>query len=110
MPNYKNIPVDEETYITVKQIAVANGLGERGMGAQVKSWTEREVMPCGHEKTPITIEYFPGNDALSGQARIRQGWFCETCRRVYQRADLETTEEAKPTIKARRARSAKAAA
>ena len=92
MANYKNIPVDEETYDAVKQLAVANGLGERGMGAQVKAWTLRDSVPCEHEKTPVTVEYYPGSDVLSGMSRIRQGWWCETCRRVYQRVEEETVE------------------
>lgn len=84
MANYKNIPVDEDTYIAVKTIAIANGLGERGVGAQVKQWAVRELPPCEHPKQPVSIELYP-NEFPEGGPMMRQGFFCATCNRVYQR-------------------------
>lgn len=90
MANYKNIPVDEDTYDTVKQLAVANGLGERGMGAQVKAWAERDSTACEHKKIPVSVEYSPS--ILKAKPSMRNGWYCPVCRRVY--ASGETTQEA----------------
>lgn len=87
MATYKNIPVDEDTYIAVKLIAETNGFGSRGMGAQVKQWVIREMPECEHEKTPVTIEIFPSQDTLPGTNLHRTGWYCETCKRVYQRVE-----------------------
>lgn len=84
MATYKNIPVDEDTYIQVKLIAEANGLGTRGMGAQVKQWAIRELPECEHEKTAVSIETFPSQDTLAGANLHRTGWYCPTCKRVYE--------------------------
>lgn len=94
---YKTIPVDEETYADVQRLA-----GKRGMGAQVKAWADRELATCDHQKIPVTVEYYPGADVLSGKPVVRDGWYCETCRRVYQRFDNEDIAEAAPVAKTSR--------
>jgi len=85
MASYKNIPVDEDTYVAVKAIAVANGFGERGLGAQVKQWVVRELPECEHPKTPVQIEIYPNDEPMGGELAQRHGWYCSTCNRVYQR-------------------------
>ncbi len=79
---YKNLPVKEEAYEKVRMIADANGLG---LGAQVEQWAARDLPSCEHEKEPVSIEYFPSNDFLNGTQTMRLGWYCATCKRVYQR-------------------------
>lgn len=81
---YKNIPVKEEAYEKVRMIADANGLG---LGAQVEQWAARDLPSCEHEKEPVSIEYFPSNDFLNGTQTMRLGWYCATCKRVYQRIE-----------------------
>lgn len=86
---YKNIPVKEDTYLKVKLIAESNGLGERGMGAQVDLWVKRDLPACEHPKEAVSVEIFPSQDNLSPSI-VRQGWYCPTCRRVYQRIEPVT--------------------
>lgn len=89
---YKNIPVDPEVYESVRMIAEANGLGERGLGAQVGNWAKRELPVCEHEKQPVSIEIFPNQSLLSGMPLDRKGWFCPICNRVYQYSAVELPE------------------
>lgn len=84
---YMNIPVEEDIYFQAKAIAQANGFGERGLGALVGSWVARELPDCDHEKQAVVIELFPSQDMLSGTLPQRTGWYCPTCRRVYQRIE-----------------------
>lgn len=81
---YKNIPVKPEVYVKVAMAAEANGLGERGLGAQIENWATRELPVCEHEKQAVTIEVFPSQDTLGGTLLDRKGWYCPTCKRVYQ--------------------------
>jgi len=80
---YKNIPVSPEVYERVKLVSEANGYGERGVGAQVAHWVGQELPECEHKKTPVAIEYFPGDDFLPGSLLNRSGYYCSTCKRVY---------------------------
>jgi len=57
--DYKKIPVKPDVYEKVFTIALANGFGERGLGAQVAAWAERAMPKCGHELERVTIETFP---------------------------------------------------
>lgn len=84
---YLNIPVSPETYINVKLLAEANGLGPRGMGEQVKQWAERELPPCDHleSRVPVEVETFPNQTILGSQKQM--GWYCPLCRRVYHRSE-----------------------
>jgi len=86
---YKNIPVKPETYARVAMAAEANGFGERGLGAQVDNWATRELPVCEHEKQAVSIETFPSQDVLPGTHLDRKGWYCPTCKRVYQYSAVE---------------------
>ena len=79
---YKMIPVSPATYEKVALLAEANGLGERGIGAQIESWVKNELPECEHKKVAVSIEYYPGQDVLS-VARFGAGLYCATCGRVY---------------------------
>lgn len=85
---YMNIPVEEDIYFQAKAIAQANGFGERGLGALVGAWVARELPDCDHEKEAVVIELFPSQDMLGGTLPQRTGWYCPTCKRVYQRAGV----------------------
>lgn len=87
-PRYKNIPVKPDVYEAVKLIADANGLGERGLGAQVAHWVARELPECDHKKVPVSIETFSEGLKLV-ESVITFGYYCETCKRVYKRVELE---------------------
>jgi len=78
---YKNIPVKPATYAHVKVIADANN---RGLGDQVKTWADRELPECSHKKLPVSIETFPGEDYLPGKSLHKNGYYCPTCKRVYE--------------------------
>jgi hypothetical protein len=84
---YKNIPVKPEVYDQVRLISEANGLGERGLGAQIAKWAARELPECTHKKTPVQIEYFTGADMLPGQREFKNALYCSTCKRVYVLVD-----------------------
>lgn len=84
---YKNLPLKPDVYETVKLIAEANGFGERGLGKQVEEWAKRELPACDHPKEPVTVEIFPSQGLLSGSV-LRAGWYCPTCKRVYQRSEV----------------------
>lgn len=89
MADYKNIPVDEETYERVRSIADSNGFGKRGMGAQVRQWSVQELAAavCDHPKVPVQVQWMPDDVSLSGdQTLLHSGWYCPTCRRVYRNA------------------------
>lgn len=86
MAGYATIPVKKEVYAKVRLIAEANGLGSRGLGAQVEQWVARELPECDHPKEAVSIEIFPNQDILGGTQLHRTGWYCPTCRRVYERA------------------------
>ena len=79
MAKYKNIPVRPEVYNQVQAVADAN---RRGLGDQVKTWAERELPTCEHEKQLVSIEIF-GEAGISVKV-TRPGWYCPTCRRVYE--------------------------
>lgn len=83
---YRNLPLKPDIYANVKLIAEANGFGERGLGKQVEEWTKRELPACEHPKEAVSVEIFPSQDKLSPSI-VRQGWYCSTCRRVYQRIE-----------------------
>lgn len=87
---YKNIPVSEETYIKVAMLAEANGFGERGLGKQVDDWVARELPDCDHKKQAVSIETFQSNDTLPGTLKIRKGWYCKTCNRVYEHVSAKS--------------------
>jgi len=82
---YKKIPLSPETYEKVAMISEANGLGLRGLGAQIEKWVERELPKCEHKKKFVHIEYYPnGETDLSASINfIKTGWYCQTCNRVY---------------------------
>ena len=83
MARYKNIPVLPEVHADLQAIAEANG---RAMSEQIRVWVERELPDCEHEKQSVIIEYFPSNHLLAGGERLqRVGWYCPTCKRVYER-------------------------
>ncbi len=88
---YKNLPVKEEAYEKVRMIADANGLG---LGAQVEQWAARDLPSCEHKKEPVSIEFFPSNDFLNGTQTMRLGWYCPTCKRVYQRIETQEATQA----------------
>lgn len=92
---YQNIPVKPEIYAKVKMIADANGFGERGLGALIEKWVERELPVCDHSKQLVSIEVFSGPAVLNGAVQ-RKGWFCPTCKRVYQYSNEDSNEEAAP--------------
>jgi hypothetical protein len=81
---YKNIPVSPATYQKVALLAEANRLGGRGLGAQIEKWVERELPECGHKKQAVSIEIYASEDNLAGVRQIRTGWYCPTCKRVYE--------------------------
>lgn len=104
MARYKNIPVRPEVYEQVQAVADAN---RRGLGDQVKTWAERELPTCEHDKQLVSIEIF-GN---TGIKVTKPGWYCPTCRRVYEysavtqlapAAVLETLESTVTATKKRR--------
>jgi hypothetical protein len=78
---YKNIPVSPATYQKVALLAEANGLGGRGLGAQIEKWVERELPDCGHKKQSVSIEIYTSEDT---PRQVRTGWYCPTCKRVYE--------------------------
>lgn len=83
MARYKNIPVLPQVHTDLQAIAEANG---RAMSEQIRFWVERELPDCEHEKQSVIVQYFPGNDVLTGgEALQRLGWYCPTCKRVYER-------------------------
>lgn len=90
---YKNLPLSPETYAKVAMLAMANGLGERGLGAQVEIWVNRELPECDHEKQAVNIEYFPTADAsLAASINfVRTGWHCAICNRVYAKVEQSST-------------------
>lgn len=87
-PRYRNIPVTPDTYAKIELLSEAQGFGERGKGAYIGNLVDRELPECSHEKTPVAIEYFPGETQLLGFALQKVGYFCATCQRVY--AKIET--------------------
>lgn len=82
-PKYKNIPVKPDVYAKVQLLAESNGFGERGLGAQIAHWVGQELPECDHKKVPVEIEYFPGEDLLTGVLSKRHAFYCSTCKRVY---------------------------
>jgi uncharacterized alkaline shock family protein YloU len=80
---YKKIPLSPETYAKVALISEANGFGQRGLGAQIEKWVERELPQCEHKKQSVSIETYPSADVLPGARVIRTGWYCPICKRVY---------------------------
>lgn len=80
---YKNLPLSPETYAKVALLAEANGLGERGLGAQIEILVNRELPECNHKKVAVAIEYYPSDDILPGTPLNRAGFYCSTCKRVY---------------------------
>ena len=94
-PKYKNIPVKPDVYQAVQLIAEGNGLGERGLGAQVARWAARELPECPHPKVPVSIETFPNSTKLIVSSII-YGYYCETCKRVYRHVASNLTEEFSP--------------
>lgn len=91
---YFNIPVDdEETYIAVRLIAENNGFGKRGMGQQIKSWVAQTLSSpvCDHPKTFVQVQRSHSDTVLTGMVDgenrlFYQGYYCATCKRVYQQA------------------------
>ncbi len=81
---YKNIPVKPEVYTKIKMIADSNN---RGLGDQVANWAERELPECNHVKQPVSIEVF--NSGQLPASALRKGWYCPTCKRVYEFATDE---------------------
>lgn len=84
-PRYRNIPVRPEVYEKVKLVSEASGFGERGMGATVDLLVSQELPECEHEKIPVEIEYFGDDTVLPGELRKRKGFYCTTCKRVYEK-------------------------
>ena len=82
---YRVINVRPEIYAHVRMIADANGYD---LGAQIEAWADRELPECEHEKESVTIEKYD-NSAANSLAEITHtlvtGWFCPTCKRVYQK-------------------------
>lgn len=79
---YSNVPVKPEVYLKLRLIAEANN---RGLGDQVSEWVERELPECDHAKVPVVVQVYPGTDAK----QAGNGWFCPTCKRVYQYSAAE---------------------
>ena len=81
---YKNIPVKPGVYADVTLIADMNN---RGLGDQIKAWTERELPKCSHKKLPVSIQTFdkPRDDG-SAVSLIQNGLYCPVCKRVYAQA------------------------
>jgi hypothetical protein len=93
---YKNLPVREDVYDQVAVVAEANG---HGLGAQVEQWVKRELPQCEHPKTAVVIDIFPSQVYLPGTNLQRNGWYCPTCNRVYQRIEnLDRLETAQPAL------------
>lgn len=105
MARYKNIPVRPEVYEQVQALAGAN---RRGLGDQVATWAERELPTCEHAKQLVSIEIF-GEPGIRVKM-IRPGWYCPTCRRVYeysavtQLAPAAVLETLEPTVTATKKR------
>jgi len=94
---YKNIPVKPDVYESVRLIAEANGFGERGLGAQIAHWVGQELPECGHEKEPVSIEYFHASTSPTAplsKENTRVGYYCSTCNRVYERVSDPTLASA----------------
>ena len=86
---YKNIPVNPEVYAKVALIAESNGFGVRGLGALISKWAGRELPECEHKKTPVEIEYYPNDNLVAGWRLNRHGFYCATCKRVYEKITPE---------------------
>jgi hypothetical protein len=81
MAKYQNIPVKPEIYQKVKMIAEANN---RGLGDQVAHWVGRDLPECDHPKYAVNVEVSRSETLVAGETLSRTGWFCPTCKRVYQ--------------------------
>jgi len=84
-PKYRNIPVKPDVYAKVQLLAESNGFGERGLGALVNLLVSQELPECNHKKVAVEIEYFPSADTLPGTQSKRSGFYCATCKRVYEK-------------------------
>lgn len=87
---YRNLPLSPETYAKVALLAEANGLGERGLGAQVEMLVNKELPECKHKKAPVVIEYYPVGSHQLGAKQNRRGFYCATCGRVYAGNETDT--------------------